>query len=126
MRRVLPVLAVAALLAAALLLANDAAGDSGLGVWYPWMLAACVLALVALLVMIVQRLWRLRGELRKNVPGARLNRRVLLMLIVLALPPVLIVYGFALNFLHATIDNWFNVRTERALGDTGVTDTRSI
>ena len=116
-RRVLPVVAVALLLAAALLLANDAAGDSQLGPWYPWMLGACALALVALSVMIVQRLWRLRGELRRNVPGARLNRRVLLMLIVLALPPVLIVYAFALNFLHATIDTWFNVRMERALGD---------
>jgi len=116
-RRVLPVVAVALLLAAALLLANDAAGDSQLGAWYPWMLGACALALVALLVMIVQRLWRLRRELRRNVPGARLNRRVLLMLIVLALPPVLIVYAFALNFLHATIDTWFNVRMERALGD---------
>ena len=116
-RRVLPAVAVALLLAAALLLANDAAGDSRLGTWYPWMLGACVLALVALLVMIVQRLWRLRGELRSSVPGSRLNRRVLLMLIVLALPPVLIVYAFALNFLHATIDTWFNVRMERALGD---------
>ena len=117
LRRLLPLLAVAALLAAALLLANDAAGDSRLGAWYPWMLGACMLALVALLVMIVQRLWRLRDELRRGVPGARLNRRVLLMLMALALPPVLIVYAFALNFLHATIDTWFNVRTERALGD---------
>jgi nitrogen fixation/metabolism regulation signal transduction histidine kinase len=116
-RRALPVLAVALLLAGALLLANDAASDSRLGAWYPWMLGACVLALVALLVMIVQRLWRLRGELRRNMPGARLNRRVLLMLIALALPPVLIVYAFSLNFLHATIDTWFNVRMERALGD---------
>ena len=117
MRRVLPVVAVALLLAAALLLANDAAGDSRLGAWYPWMLGACVLALVVLLVMIVQRLWRLRRDLSRNTPGARLNRRVLLMLIVLALPPVLIVYAFSLNFLHATIDTWFNVRMERALGD---------
>ena len=117
MRRLLPVLAVALLLGAALLMANDAAGDSRLGAWYPWMLGACVLALVALLVMIVQRLWRLRAELRRGVPGARLNRRVMLMLMVLALPPVLIVYAFSLNFLHATIDTWFNVRLERALTD---------
>jgi PAS domain S-box-containing protein len=117
-RRVLPVLAVAVLLGAALLLANDAAGgDSRLGAWYPWMLGACALALLALLVMIAQRLWRLRRELRKRVPGARLNRRVLLMLMVLALPPVLVVYAFALNFLNATIDTWFNVRMQSALDD---------
>jgi nitrogen fixation/metabolism regulation signal transduction histidine kinase len=117
-RRVLPVLAAAVLLATALLLANDAAGGSSrLGAWYPWMLGACALALCVLLVAIAQRLWRLRRELRERVPGARLNQRVLLMLIVLALPPVLVVYAFALDFLDATIDTWFNVRMESALGD---------
>ncbi|MBS0570947.1 MAG: hypothetical protein JSS28_10080, partial [Proteobacteria bacterium] len=88
-RRALPMLAVAVLLAAALLLARDAAGgDSHLGAWYPWMLGACVLALAVLVAIIVQRLLRLRHELREREPGARLNRRVLAMLIVLALPPV--------------------------------------
>jgi len=117
-RRVLPASAVAVLLAAALLLANDAAGgDSRLGAWYPWMLGACALALCVLLAVIAQRLWRLRRELHERAPGARLNRRVLLMLILLALPPVLVVYAFALNFLNATIDTWFSVRMERALDD---------
>ena len=105
LRRVLPVLAVAMLLAAALVLANDAAGgESRLGAWYPWMLGASVFALVVLVAMIAQRLLRLRREMRANAPGARLNRRVLAMLILLALPPVCVVYGFALNFLDATID----------------------
>ena len=117
-RRLLPTLAVVVLLAAALLLANDAAGGSSrLAAWYPWLLAASAGALIVLVVVIVQRLVRLRAELREGAPGARLTRRVLLMLIVLALPPVLVVYGFALNFLDATIDAWFNVRTERALDD---------
>ena len=117
-RRALPALAVVVLLAAALLLANDAAGgDSRLGAWYPWMLGACALALTVLVVIIAQRLLRLRRELRAATPGARLNRRMLLMLIALALPPVLVVYGFALNFLDATVDTWFNVRMEHALDD---------
>ena len=117
-RRALPVLAVAVLLAAALVLANDAAGGaSRLAAWYPWMLGACALALAVLSAIIVQRLLRLRRELRESRPGARLNRRVLAMLIMLALPPVFVVYGFALNFLDATIDTWFNVRMEHALDD---------
>jgi nitrogen fixation/metabolism regulation signal transduction histidine kinase len=117
-RRALPALAVAVLLAAALVLANDAAGGaSRLGAWYPWMLGACVLALATLVATIVQRLLRLRRELRERAPGASLNRRVLAMLIVLALPPVFVVYGFALNFLDATIDTWFNVRMEHAMDD---------
>lgn len=117
-RRALPVLAVAVLLAAALALANDAAGGaSRLGAWYPWMLGACSLALTVLVAIIIQRLLRLRRELRERAPGASLNRRVLSMLIVLALPPVFVVYGFALNFLDATIDTWFSVRMEHAMDD---------
>ena len=37
------------------------------------------------------------------------------MLVLLALPPLVVVYGFALRFLDATIDNWFNVKLEQAL-----------
>ncbi len=118
LRRILPIAAVLVLLAAALLLANDAAGGSSqLGAWYPWMLGASALALLVLIVVIAQRLFRLRAELRSRASGARLNRRVLAMLILLALPPVLVVYGFALNFIDATVDTWFNVRTEHALDD---------
>ncbi len=117
-RRVLPVLAVVVLLGAALVLANDAAGGrSRLGAYYPWMLGASALALLVLVVFIVQRLLRLRAELRQRVPGARLTRRLLLMLILLALPPVVVVYAFALNFLDATIDTWFNVHMQSALDD---------
>jgi nitrogen fixation/metabolism regulation signal transduction histidine kinase len=117
-RRILPPIAIAVLLAAALVLAKDAAGGSNrYAALYPWILGASVLALVVLIVSIVLRLLRLRGELHQRVPGARLTRRVLLMLILLAVPPVIVVYGFALNFLNATIDTWFNVRTEGALDD---------
>jgi nitrogen fixation/metabolism regulation signal transduction histidine kinase len=117
-RRVLPALAAITLLIAALLLANDAAGGSDrLSAWYPWVLTASVLALVALTVAIAQRLLRLRRELKSGVSGARLTRRVLVMLIFLAMPPVLVVYGFALSFLDSTIDTWFNVRMESAMDD---------
>jgi nitrogen fixation/metabolism regulation signal transduction histidine kinase len=33
------------------------------------------------------------------------------------MPPVLVVYGFALSFLDSTIDTWFNVRMETAMND---------
>ena len=115
-RRVLPALAVLVLLAGALALANDAAaGSVRLGRYYLWILSASGFALLVLLGVIVQRLLRLSRELHSQVPGARLTRRVLLMLIALAVPPVLVVYGFSLFFLNATIDNWFNVRLEQAL-----------
>ena len=118
LRRVLPGLAVAALLVASLKLAEDAAGDSSrFAAHYRWVLGAAAAALVVLTVAIGQRLWRLRADIARSAPGARLNRRLLRLLILLAVPSTLIVYGFALRFLDATIDNWFNVRLEQALDD---------
>lgn len=117
-RRLLPALAVLALLLFALLLAGDAAsGSNRLGRLYPWMLLFASAALVTLIVVIVLRLLRLVADARREVPGARLTRRLLFMLMLLAVPPVLVVYGFALNFLNATIDAWFNVRLEQSLDD---------
>jgi PAS domain S-box-containing protein len=117
-RRLLPALAIFVLLAGALVLASDAAaGSTRFGRFYGAFLVLCALALVVLVVFIGQRIARLVGEVRRQAPGARLTRRMLLMLVALAVPPVLVVYGFALYFLNATIDNWFNVRLEQALGD---------
>ncbi len=73
----------------------------GFGRYYSWILAASALALLVLVAIIAQRLLRLSRELQQRVPGARLTRRMLLMLIALAVPPVLVVYGFSLFFLNA-------------------------
>ena len=117
-RRVLPALAVLALLAASLKLAEDAAaGSSGFIDGYRWVLGAAALALAVLVALIVQRLWRLRRDLSRDAPGARLSRRLLLVLVLLAVPPVVVVYGFALRFLNATVDSWFDVNLEQALDD---------
>ena len=62
---------------------------------------------------------RLSRELARALPGARLTRRMLLMLISLAVPPVLVVYGFSLYFLNATVDTWFNARIEQGLSGVG-------
>jgi len=117
-RRALPALAVLALLLASLKLAEDAAGGGGrFALYYRWVLGAAAGALAILALAIAQRLWRLRLDLKRGAPGARLGRRLLVMLVLLAVPPVVIVYGFALRFLDATIDNWFNVKLEQAIGD---------
>ena len=118
LRRVLPALAIVVLLAAALALASDAAaGNARLGGYYPWILGSSAAAQLILIVVILQRMQRLLRELRQRVPGARLTRRMLLVLIALAVPPVLVVYGFSLFFLNATIDTWFNVKLEQSLDD---------
>lgn len=118
LRRVLPALAVAALLLASLKLAEEAAGDNArFASHYRLVLGAALLALAVLVLVIGTRLLRLRADVRRGAPGARLNRRLLGLMIALALPASLIVYGFSLRFLDATIDNWFNVRLEQALDD---------
>lgn len=118
LRRALPLLAVAALLLASLELAEDAAGEGArFAAHYRWVLGAAAIALLLLVSAIGARLWRLRNDLRRGAPGARLNRRLLTVLILLAVPSAMVVYGFALRFLDATIDNWFNVRLEQALDD---------
>ncbi|HNR91792.1 MAG TPA: ATP-binding protein [Dokdonella sp.] len=118
LRRVLPALAVLALLAASLKLAEDAAGGATRYVdAYAWVLGAAALALVLLIALIGQRLWRLRRDLGRGAPGARLSRRLLIVLVLLAVPPVVVVYGFAVRFLNATVDSWFDVNLERALDD---------
>ncbi|MGB0133935.1 ATP-binding protein [Dokdonella sp.] len=117
-RRLLPTLAVLGLLAASLKLAEQAAGGAGEFVdAYRWVLGAAIFALVVLLALIAQRLWRLRRDLVRDAPGARLSRRLLLILVLLAVPPVLVVYGFSLRFINATVDSWFDVNLERALDD---------
>lgn len=116
-RWLLPV-AVLLLLIAALFLANDAAsGTNRLGRYYLWILGLSGLALMVLLLAIGQRLLLLWRELKRGAPGATLARRLLLVLIMLSIPPVVVVYGFSLNFLNATIDTWFNVRLEESLSD---------
>ncbi|MBO9661851.1 ATP-binding protein [Dokdonella sp.] len=116
LRRALPALAVAALLLASLKLAEDAASDSvRFAAHYRWVLGAAIVALAVLVLAIGQRLWRLRADIHRGTPGARLNRRLLRMLILLAVPSIVVVYGFALRFLDATVENWFSVRLEQGL-----------
>ncbi|MEO6065567.1 MAG: ATP-binding protein [Lysobacterales bacterium] len=114
----IPALALCALLITALLLAGDAETDVGrLGRFSPWLFGGAALAVLLLFAVIVRRVVTLRRQLKQREPGARLALRLLPWLLLLALPPLILVYGFALKFLTSSIDSWFNVRIERALDD---------
>lgn len=117
-RRLLPAGAGMALLAGSLFLANESVrAGSATADHYPWVLGAALAALLILMLAIGSRLWRLRRDLRRGSPGARLTRRLLIMLVLLGLPPVVLVYGFALRFIDSSVDTWFDVKVERALDD---------
>ena len=114
----LPATALLALVFAALFLAGDAQSDvSRLGRWSPWLFGGALAAVLVLLATLVRQLVVLLRERRAGAPGARLTARTALALVLIALPPVLLVYGFALKFLEGTVDSWFNVRIEQALDD---------
>ncbi|HID81963.1 MAG TPA: HAMP domain-containing protein [Chromatiales bacterium] len=73
--------------------------------------------LLLLTVIIIVRLFVLIRQLYKRDSGARLTWRLVLMFIVVALVPVLMVYGFSVRFLGSGIDSWFDVKIEQSLED---------
>lgn len=97
------------------------AGAQGLGPryarWYPAVFVATLLALLTLALLIANRLWRLRRQLQRGEPGARLARRLLMLLVLLALPPLLLVYGFGVRFIGTTVDSWLPANSIDALSD---------
>ncbi|MEJ2687068.1 MAG: two-component sensor histidine kinase, partial [Gammaproteobacteria bacterium] len=84
---------------------------------YSWLLLVNALGLVVLAALIGANLYWLVRQYRARATGARLTGRLVVMFVVLAVLPVSVVYYFSLQFLHRGIDSWFDVRIERALGD---------
>jgi nitrogen fixation/metabolism regulation signal transduction histidine kinase len=76
-----------------------------------------IVGVLALLALTVGNLWRLVGEFRNHVPGAKLKARVVGMFVGLAVIPLLIVFYFSVRFINSGIDNWFSVEVERGLDD---------
>lgn len=118
LRRIALPLALLVLLLGGLYLVADA---QGLGPryarWYPAVFIATLVALALLTLAIANRLWRLRRQLARGEPGARLTRRLLMLLVLLALPPLLLVYGFGVRFIGTTVDSWLPANNVDALSD---------
>lgn len=118
LRRIALPLSLLVLLLAGLYLVADA---QGLGPeyarWYPAVFIATLIALALLTLAIINRLWRLRRQLARGEPGARLTQRLLMLLVLLALPPLLLVYGFGVRFIGSTVDSWLPANNVEALSD---------
>jgi len=116
--RVLPLAAVGGLLLVALLLVAGVEQESSrLGSSSLAILLLTGIALLVLLAAIAMRLLRLIRDVRSQQPGARLRARLVGVFIALALPPVVVVYLFSVEFLNRTIDQWFDTGAEPALAD---------
>ncbi|MDT8407346.1 MAG: ATP-binding protein [Methylococcales bacterium] len=99
------------------LMSSATQATSELNPLYSWLLLINVLGSVALLVLIginIVWLWR---QLKQRAAGSLLTRRMVSLFVVLALAPALIVYYFSMQFLHQSIDSWFNVEIDRAMED---------
>ena len=111
-------LALLLLVLSSLYLAADAEGlGQRYAPAYPYVFALAASALLALSGAIVWRLWRLWRDVRAGVPGARLSRRLMLILVLLALPPVGLVYAFGARFISATVDTWLTANSAEALDE---------
>ncbi len=115
---IVPLAALSALLAVALFMMSAAAQNSALfGRMYSALLVINVAGVALLLALILVNLYHLYRQYRARAMGSRLTLRLLGMFIGLAVLPVAMVFFFSIQTLHRGIDNWFDVRIERALDD---------
>ncbi len=116
--RLLPMVAVLLVLLSSLYLVSSVEQEATqLGRASLWVFVITGIALLMLFAVIVGRLVRLLQRRRAGEPGARLTARLVAVFIALALPPVVILYLFAIQFLNETIEGWLDVETEAALSD---------
>lgn len=116
--RAIPLVAVLAILLSSLYLVSSVEQEATqLGRAAFWVFVTTVVALLILVLVIIGRLWRLIQRLRRGEPGSRLTARLVTLFIALALPPVVVLYLFALEFLSDTISGWLDVEAEQALAD---------
>ena len=82
---------------------------------YPTLLAVGGLLAAVLLALIGRQLVGLRNKLKARVFGAKLSLRLVAVFALMALVPAGLVYALSVQFLHKSIDSWFEVRVDRAL-----------
>jgi len=62
------------------------------------------------------QMWQLMSKIRDRVFGAKLTLRLAVFFCLIAILPGLLVYAVSVQFLDKSIESWFDVRVEKALG----------
>ncbi|MEE9412913.1 MAG: ATP-binding protein [Methylococcales bacterium] len=75
------------------------------------------LALVSLLILVGVNVYWLIRQVRQREAGSRLTARMIFVFMLLALAPSTLVFFYSINFLHQSIDSWFDVQVDRAMED---------
>ena len=126
-KRALPLLALTVLAFGAVYLSgHDADVGPRMGSEWSAVLTAMGLALTLLLGALGLEAWRLFRDVRRRAPGARLSWRLLKRLALLVLPPLGMLFFFALRFVHGAVDSWFQVDVNAALDDSLTVARRAI
>lgn len=83
---------------------------------FPKLLAVGAAIAVALVALVGWQLWQLRRRIRAGVFGSKLTLRLMLWFGLVALLPASVVFGASVFFLNRSIESWFDVRVDAALG----------
>jgi len=118
----IPISALALILFALLLLSlqlmSSATQESSrLSQMYSSLLLINGLGFVVLLMLVGVNIYSLLRQLKKREAGSRLTTRMVSLFVLLSLAPAAIVFYFSMQFLHKSIDSWFNVEIDRAMED---------
>jgi nitrogen fixation/metabolism regulation signal transduction histidine kinase len=91
--------------------------SSRLSQMYSWLLLVNGIGFVALLILVGINIYSLVRQLRKREAGSRLTTRMVSLFVLLSFVPAATVFYFSMQFLHKSIDSWFNVEIDRAMED---------
>lgn len=106
-----------ALLGTLIMMSGALQDSTRFGALYSLLLLTNTAGLLAFAVLIGLNVRRLAAQLRARRPGARLTLRLVVFFVILAVAPVIVLYGFSLDFLRRGIDSWFDARIDAALED---------
>ena len=98
-----------------LLLVSTAADTALFTRHYPLLIAFNVVLALAMVGLVGWQLTVLWRDYRRQVFGARLKLRLMLMFGAVAVLPGALVYGVSVQFVTRSIESWFDVRVEKAL-----------
>jgi nitrogen fixation/metabolism regulation signal transduction histidine kinase len=99
------------------LLAKSVQNSAEFGRLQLWILGVDICAVLALIVLLARKIWRLVRDYRAHVPGSRLTARTVGIFGALVIAPLLIVYLSSLEFINQGIDSWFKVEVKQGLSD---------
>lgn len=83
---------------------------------FPMLLLVGAGIAASLLGLVGWQLWQLRRRIRRGIFGSKLTLRLMLWFALVALLPAAVVFSASVFFLNRSIETWFDVRVDTALG----------